>query len=76
VFSEPLFSNGHSANHIENTTCITLLLHARISGVAWKSAYTSHIIVLTVHAPTEDKTDDMKDNFYEETERVFDKFPK
>jgi hypothetical protein len=35
-----------------------------------------HIIVLNVHAPTEDKTDDMKDSFYEELERVFDKFPK
>jgi hypothetical protein len=27
-----------------------------------------HIIVLNVHAPTEDKTDDMKDNLYEELE--------
>jgi hypothetical protein len=35
-----------------------------------------HIIVLNVHAPTEDRTDDMKDSFYEELERVFDKFPK
>jgi hypothetical protein len=35
-----------------------------------------HIIVLSVHAPTEDKTDDVKDSFYEELERVFDKFPK
>jgi hypothetical protein len=35
-----------------------------------------HIIVLNVHAPTEDKTDDVKDSFYEELERVFDKFPK
>jgi exonuclease III len=34
------------------------------------------IIVLNVHAPTEDKTDDVKDSFYEELERVFDKFPK
>jgi exonuclease III len=25
-----------------------------------------HTIVLNVHAPTEDKTDDVKDNFYEE----------
>jgi exonuclease III len=25
---------------------------------------------------TEDKTDDVKDSFYEELERVFDKFPK
>jgi hypothetical protein len=29
-------------------------------------------IVLNVHAPT----DDVKDSFYEEFERVFDKFPK
>jgi hypothetical protein len=35
-----------------------------------------HIIVLNVHASTEDKTDDVKDGFYEELERVFDKFPK
>jgi hypothetical protein len=33
-------------------------------------------IVLNVHAPTEDKIDDMKDSFYEELERVFDKFHK
>jgi hypothetical protein len=31
-------------------------------------------VVLNVHAPTQDKTDDMKDSFYEELERVFDKF--
>jgi hypothetical protein len=35
-----------------------------------------HIIVLNVHAPTEDKTDDVKDSFYEELERVFDEFHK
>jgi hypothetical protein len=35
-----------------------------------------YVIVLNSHAPTEDKTDDMKDSFYEEVERVFDKFPK
>jgi hypothetical protein len=33
------------------------------------------IIVLNVHAPTEDKTVDVKDSFYEVLERVFDKFP-
>jgi hypothetical protein len=33
-------------------------------------------IVLNVRAPTEDKTDVMKDSYYEELERVFDKFPK
>jgi hypothetical protein len=35
-----------------------------------------HIIALNVHAPTEDKTDDVKDSFFKELERVFDKFPK
>jgi hypothetical protein len=34
------------------------------------------IVVLNVHALTEDKIDDVKDNFYKELERVFDKFPK
>jgi hypothetical protein len=34
-----------------------------------------HIIVLNVHAQTEDKTDDVKDSFYEELERIFNKFP-
>jgi hypothetical protein len=34
------------------------------------------VIVLTVHAPTEDKINYMKGSFYEELKRVFDKFPK
>jgi hypothetical protein len=34
------------------------------------------IIVLNVHARTEEKIDDMKDSLYEELERVFDKFLK
>jgi hypothetical protein len=32
------------------------------------------IIVLNVHAPTEDKDDDIEDSFYEELEQVFDQF--
>jgi exonuclease III len=35
-----------------------------------------YILILNVHAPTEDETDDVKDSFYEEVERVFDKFSK
>jgi exonuclease III len=38
--------------------------------------YWCHIIVLNIHAPTKDKNDDMKDSFYEELERVFDKSSK
>jgi exonuclease III len=33
------------------------------------------IIILNVHAPTEDKIDNVKHSFYEELECVFDKFP-
>jgi hypothetical protein len=35
-----------------------------------------HIIVLNVHAPTEDKIDDVEDSFYEELDSTFHKFPK
>jgi hypothetical protein len=34
------------------------------------------IIVLNVHAPTEDKDDVIKDSFYKELEEVFDQFPR
>jgi hypothetical protein len=35
-----------------------------------------HIIVLNVHAPTEDKTDDVKCSFHEDLQRVYDNFLK
>jgi hypothetical protein len=31
---------------------------------------------LNVHAPTEDKTDDVNDGFYEELEHIYNKYPK
>jgi hypothetical protein len=34
------------------------------------------IIILNVHAPTEDKDGDIKDGFYEEIEQVFVQFPR
>jgi exonuclease III len=34
------------------------------------------IIVLNVHAPTEDKDDVIKDSLYEELEHIFDQFPR
>jgi hypothetical protein len=33
-------------------------------------------IVLNVHAPTEDKDNNIKYSFYEELEQVFDQFPR
>jgi hypothetical protein len=35
-----------------------------------------NIIVVNVHAPCEDKSDDVKDSFYKELGRVFDQFPR
>jgi hypothetical protein len=35
-----------------------------------------NITVLNVPAPSEEKSDDSKDSFYEELEQVFDYFPK
>jgi hypothetical protein len=54
----------------------------RVEFVSDRMSYTilrgrwCHIIDLNVHAPTEDKTDDVKDSFYGELELLFDKFPK
>jgi len=35
-----------------------------------------NIIVVNVHAPSEEKSVEAKDSFYEELEQVFDHFPK
>jgi hypothetical protein len=35
-----------------------------------------NIIVVNMHAPCEDTSDDIKDSFYEEVGRVFDQFPR
>jgi hypothetical protein len=35
-----------------------------------------NIVVLNVDAPCEDKSDDIKDSFYEELGHVFDQFPR
>ena len=35
-----------------------------------------NIFVVNVHAPSEEKSDESKESFYEELEQVFDHFPK
>jgi hypothetical protein len=47
----------------------------RMSYITMKGRWCD-IIVLNVHAPTEDKDDVIKDSFYEELEQVFDQFPR
>ena len=43
----------------------------RVSCITLKSRWCD-TIDLNVHAPTEDKDDDIKDSFYEEIEQLFD----
>jgi hypothetical protein len=53
----------------------------RVEFVSDRMSYTTlkgrwcDIIVLNVHAPTEDKDDDIKDSLYEELKQVSDQFP-
>ncbi|PNF24856.1 hypothetical protein B7P43_G12920 [Cryptotermes secundus] len=80
------FSGKGNENHELGTG---FFVHMRIVSAAKKVEFISDrisyiilkghwcdIIVMNVHAPTEDKIDDIKDRFYEELEHVFDKFPK
>jgi hypothetical protein len=46
------------------------MLYVTLKGHWWG------IILLNVHAPTEDKDDIIKDSFYEGLEEVFDQFPR
>jgi len=46
----------------------------------WKSyiflrSHSSNINVLNTHAPSEEKSDDLKDSCYEEMKQVFNHFP-
>jgi exonuclease III len=47
----------------------------RISSIILRGRW-SNIIVVNVHAPCEDTSDDKKDSFYEELGRVFDQSPR
>ena len=47
----------------------------RVSNIVLRGRWCK-IIVLNVHAPSEEKSDEAKDGFYEELEQVFDHFLK
>jgi len=47
----------------------------RLSYIVLRGRWRS-IIVVNVHAPSEEKSDEAKDSFYDELEQVFDQFPK
>jgi hypothetical protein len=46
----------------------------RMSYIALRGCW-HHIIVLNLHAPVQDKSDDVKDSFFKELEHVFHKVP-
>ena len=50
------------------------LVSNRISYIVLR-VFWCNIIVLNVHAPSEEKSDDSKDSFCEESESVFNHFP-
>jgi len=47
----------------------------RLSNIVLRGRW-RNIIVVNVHAQSEEKRDEAKDSFYEELEQVFDHFPK
>ena len=47
----------------------------RVSYIVMRGRW-CNIIVVNVRAPSEEKSDETKDSFYEELEQVFDHFPK
>jgi hypothetical protein len=61
---------------------LCILAVKRVEVVADRKSYIilrgrwCHILLLNVHAPTRNKSDDVKDSFYEELEHLFDKFHK
>ena len=65
----------------KNHYVLSIFLHSRTVTASRKFLQASirricNIIVLNVHAPSEEKSDNSKDSFYEELEQVFDHFPK
>jgi hypothetical protein len=68
-FGTGFFVHKRVISAIKRVVCVT----DRMSYIMLRSCLL-HIIVLNVHAPTEDKTDYVKDNTHEELECIFDEF--
>jgi hypothetical protein len=60
---------------INNTKFLKSYLPDKMGFICFSSCW-CYNIVLDVHAPTEDKIDDVRNNFYEELEHLFHKYPK
>jgi len=65
-----LFKHYRILTAVKRAECVS----DRMSYIVLRDCWCS-IIVLNVHEPSEEKSDDSKDSFYEELEQVFDHFP-
>jgi hypothetical protein len=80
------YVNGNANHHLQTGSFIHKGFISAVKKVGFFSDIMSYItlltgrwcdiIVLNVHAPTEDKSDIKKGSFYEKLERVLDQFPK
>jgi len=79
------YGKGNENNHLGTGFCVHHRIVSAVKTINFVSDRVSYlvlrgcwcnIIVLNVHAPSEEKSDDSKDSLYEELEQVFDNFPK
>jgi hypothetical protein len=80
-----LYGKGNEDHQLEAGFFVRKRIIAAIRRVEFVSDRMSHIIlrgrwckvvVLNVHAPCEDNSDNVKNNLYEKLERVCDQFPR
>jgi len=62
-------------NRIVSAVQTVQFVSNRISYILLRGRW-CNIVLLNVHAPSEEKSDDSKDSFYDKLEQVFDHFPK
>ena len=65
------FVHHRIVSAVKRVECVS----GRVSYIVLRGRW-CNVIVLNVHAPSEDKSDDSKDSFYKELEQVFDHFPR
>jgi len=70
-FGTGFFLHRRIVSAVKRVKFVSDRLSYRVLRGRWRN-----IIVVNVHAPSEEKSDESKDSFYEELEQVFDHFPK